>query len=130
MRIQELLFEPTLVRSPGRIVGWWERRRLTFNIAVGAIGVFAIAYTQLLGLLVGWPNQGPPLPLVVVYGVAANVCYTFGWISELLVERWLGRPVYGLGPALFRHGMVFSVGLTFLPVVLATFGAIGTLLFR
>ena len=81
-------------------------------------------------MLVGWPNQGPPLVFVLAYGLAANACYTFGWITELLVERWLGRPLYGLGPALFRHGMVFSVGLSFLPVLLTTFGAIGTLLFR
>ena len=51
-------------------------------------------------------------------------------VAENLVERWLGRPVYGLGPALFRHGLVFSIGLTLFPAALVTFMAIGGLLFR
>ena len=71
-----------------------------------------------------------PWQAVVAYGLAANACYTVGWIAENLVERWLGRPVYGLGPALFRHGLVFSIGLTLFPAALVTFFAIGGLLFR
>jgi hypothetical protein len=46
------------------------------------------------------------------------------------VERWLGRPAYGLGPALFRCGLVFSVGLTLIPAVVLTFLGIATLIFR
>jgi len=49
---------------------------------------------------------------VAAYGIAANLFYTLGWAAEIAVERWLKRPVYGLGPALFRHGLVFSIGLT------------------
>ena len=70
-----------------------------------------------------------PWQVIVAYGVAANVCYTFGWLTENLVERWLKRPVYGLGPALFRHGLVFSLGLTVFPALLVTVMAIGGLLF-
>jgi len=130
MSLQQLLFEPTLARSPARIVAWWERRRFAFNVAVGALGLVTLGYIRLLGLVAGWPHAGPPWQLPVAYGLAANVCYTFGWITELGMERWLRRPSYGLGPALFRHGIVFSLGLTALPAVLTTFGAIATLLFR
>jgi hypothetical protein len=130
MEIQELLFEPTLVRSPVRILGWWERRRLAFNFAVGVVGLATLGYGAVLSLLLGWGHALPPWPLPIVYGVAANVCYSFGSIAEITVERWMGRTVYGFGPALFRHGLVFSLGLTFLPMLLMTFGAIGTILFR
>lgn len=130
MQIQELLFEPTLIRSPLRVVAWWERRRLTYNVAVGAIGLGVLAYVGLLSRLLGWGHALPPWQLPIVYGLAANVCYSFGPITELVVERWLKRPVYGFGPALFRHGLVFSLGLTFLPALVSTVGAIGTLLFR
>jgi hypothetical protein len=130
MSLHQLLFEPTLLRSPLRIVAWWERRRLPFNLAVGATGVASIVYTNGLSLAVRGQLSLPPWQLIVAYGVAANVCFTLGWVTENLAERWLKRPVYGLGPAMFRHGMVFSIGLTLFPAVLMTFMAIGGLLFR
>lgn len=120
MTLTRLLFEPTLMRSPIRIVRWWESRRLAYNVIVGATGLGTLVYANGLELLLrqGWL----PIPwqAIVAYGVAANACYTLGWFVENVVERWLGRPVYGLGPALFRHGVVFSVGLTLLPAVLVT----------
>jgi hypothetical protein len=128
MQLQKLLFEPTLVRSPLRVVQWWESRRLSYNLIVGGTGVATLVYINALEVLLG---QGMLTPLtgrgaaahvmaIATYGVLANVCYTMGWVSETIVERWLKRPIYGLGPALFRHGLVFSVGLTLLPAVLVT----------
>ena len=67
--------------------------------------------------------------MVVVYGVVANVFYTFGWVSEIVVERWLKRPVFGFGPAAFRHGLVFSIGLTLLPIPMMILGAIMSRIF-
>ena len=43
--------------------------------------------------------------------MAANIFFTFGWAIELVVERWMKRPIYGFGPALFRYGLVFAIGL-------------------
>src|SRR5688572_24215687 len=128
MQLQKLLFEPTLVRSPLRVVQWWESRRLSYNLIVGGTGVATLVYINALEVLLG---QGMLTPLtgrgaaahvmaIATYGVLANVCYTMGWVSETIVERWLKRPIYGLGPALFRHGLVFSVGLTLLPAVVIT----------
>jgi hypothetical protein len=128
MQLQKLLFEPTLVRSPLRVVQWWESRRLSYNLIVGGTGVATLVYINALEVLLG---QGMLTPLtgrgaaahvmaIATYGVLANVCYTMGWATETLVERWIKRPIYGLGPALFRHGLVFSVGLTLLPAVLVT----------
>lgn len=130
MTLTTLLFEPTLVRSPLRVVAWWERRRPLYNLAVGSAGLGTLVYAQLLSLLA----RGQLIPiewrLIVAYGLAANVCYTCGSVAENLAERWLGRPLYGLGPALFRHGLVFSIGLTLFPAALVTFFALGGLLFR
>jgi hypothetical protein len=128
MQLQRLLFEPTLVRSPLRVVQWWESRRLSYNLIVGLTGVGTLVYVNALELLLGqgWltPLTGPGSAMrvltIVGFGIAANVCYTMGWVVENLAERWLKRPVYGLGPALFRHGLVFSVGLTLIPAVVIT----------
>jgi hypothetical protein len=130
MTLTRLLFEPTLLRSPLRVVHWWESRRPAFNLAVGATGVGTLIYANALSLLVRGTWFPVPWQAILAYGVAANVCFTLGWVVENSVERWLKRPVYGLGPALFRHGLVFSLGLTLLPAALVTVMAIGGLLFR
>jgi hypothetical protein len=120
MQLQRLLFEPSLVRSPLHVVRWWESRRLAYNVIVGSVGLGTLAYGNALNIVFGNGPLPAPWIAVVAYGVAANLCYSFGWVVETLAERWLGRPVYGLGPALFRHGLVFSVGLTAIPAVVIT----------
>jgi hypothetical protein len=132
VKLTKLLFEPTLVRSPMRVVQWWESRRLTYNAIVGGTGLVTLSYFAAVERFFFDPGPLQPAQIViaaVAYGIAANVCYTGGWIVENLVERWLKRPVYGLGPALFRHGLVFSIGLTLIPAVVVTIAAIGGLLF-
>jgi hypothetical protein len=138
MSLTKLLFEPALVRSPLRVVQWWESRRLTYNAIVGGTGLVTLVYVNALELLMGngWliaPWSGPrgtaQMMGILVYALAANLCFTMGWVVENLAERWLKRPVYGLGPALFRHGLVFSIGLTLLPGVIVTMAVIGGKLF-
>ena len=129
MTLTRLLFEPTLVRSPLRVLGWWESRRPLYNLAVGAVGLGTLAYVGLLGLFFGQGLFHVPWFAVVGYGVLANVCYSLGPAVELAVEKWLQRPVYGLGPALFRHGLVFSLGLTALPAGIATVGFVAKAIF-
>lgn len=129
MQLQRLLFEPTLVRSPLRVVQWWESRRPMYNAVVGAAGVVTLGVANVIELSFG--NGWFPVPwqVIVAYGLAANVCYTAGWILENVAERWLQRPVYGLGPALFRYGLVLSIGVTLLPVgLVAIVNILGRLL--
>lgn len=130
MTLVRLLFEPSLTRSPLRVLHWWESRRPAYNLAVGSVGIGTLIYANLMSLMARGEWIAVPWQLVVVYGLAANAFYSLGWVTERVVERWLGRPVYGLGPALFRHGMVFSLGLTLFPAIVVTFFAIGGLLFR
>ena len=120
-RLVHVLFpEPTLVRSPVALIRWWESRRLIFNAVVGATGLVTMSVLAIgVFLPMGIPFTELPWGAVIAYGVAANVCYSFGWMVESALERWLGRETYGAGPALFRHGLVFSVGLTLFPVVMA-----------
>jgi hypothetical protein len=39
-------------------------------------------------------------------------------VVEVAVDKIWGRPVLPVGPALFRIGLTFSVGLTLLPVLI------------
>ena len=128
--LQQLLFEPSLVRSPLRIVQWWERRRLAYNAVVGVLGLGSLGYAMFVSYLARGAVPTGVWQLALAYGLAANVCYTLGPATEILADRWLKRPLYGLGPALFRHGLVFSIGLTLFPAAMVTFFAIAGWFFR
>ena len=58
-------------------------------------------------------------------GAMANVCYTLGWCTELVMRRWLGDEMEPAGAALFRYGFVFSVGLTLFPAGLTFLAWLG-----
>lgn len=115
---------PDVRRTPLSTVRWWESRRLVFNKAVGAAGLVTLAGVS---LLVALPPYSSPMPFpevlgpVAIYALMANVCYTLGWQVELLARRVWGRSAPELGPLLFRQGLIFSVGLTLLPLLLAAF---------
>lgn len=116
--VSVLFPEPSLRRSAGAVVRWWEARRPMYNAIVGTAGALTLLALHLTVL----PWHALLLPRlwagVAVYAVAANACYSLGAPVELLLQRWLRRETYGLGPALFRHGLVFSVGLTCIPVAI------------
>src|SRR5215208_5734233 len=103
--------EPALRRHPLAILRWWEAKRLTYNAVVGASGLLSLVVLHLT--LFRPADLLSPMPWAgaLAFGIAANICYSSGWVVELLLQRWLDREVYGLGPALFRHGLIFSVGL-------------------
>lgn len=115
---------PDLRRTPLSTLRWWESRRLVFNKAVGAAGLVTLAGMSLLFAL---PPYSSPVPFpevlgpVAIYAIMANVCYTLGWQVELVARRVWGRSAPDLGPLLFRQGLIFSVGLTLLPLLLGAF---------
>ena len=114
---------PDLRRTPLSSLRWWESRRLFYNKVVGATGLVTLAGLNVLFLLPPHP-QPIPLPALLVgplvYGVAANGCYTAGWFLEMVARKVWGRQAPDLGPLLFRQGLIFSVGLTLFPLLLAT----------
>jgi hypothetical protein len=121
--------EPTLRRSPGAVLVWWERRRPLYNAIIGAtglvtIGVLAAALSPVVLVQPGtWIG-------IAAYAIGANLCYSLGAPTELLLQRWVGRDTYGLGPALFRYGLVYSIGLTLFPLALGAFAVLAKLLFH
>jgi hypothetical protein len=110
---------PAEVRNTAGIFKWWESRRLTFNVAVGAAGLVTLTAINLIAVL-------PPLsmkvgvfwPGVLVYAVLANMFYSLGFVTEAAMQRAWHEETPRVGPALFRQGLVFSVGLTLLPIAL------------
>lgn len=129
--VERFFFTPLYYpRGPLQVIGWWERRRLAFNLSVGAVGVLSLASALFV-------SPGPDSAMrdfgfvgaAIVYGLAANVCYTFGWMADLTLRRWLGTRAADVAPVMLRYGFVFSLGLTALPIPISFFARLMVTLF-
>ncbi|MBC7808687.1 MAG: hypothetical protein H7145_21345 [Akkermansiaceae bacterium] len=108
-----LFFVPHRARAAGEIIWWWEKRRLAYNLIVGAFGVVTLFASGL------W-MQGPsfwsgPATAALVIGVAANICYCAGWIGEILLQRFLVRPRHRIGPFLMNLALGISLFVVVTP---------------
>lgn len=106
-------------RTVGGIFKWWERRRLAFNLIVGAGGAISLALAGLTTVALGFPmTLADMLDPIIPVAIWANLCYTLGPIAESLLHKIWGRKVRPSGPHLFRAGLILSVGVTFvLPMI-------------
>jgi hypothetical protein len=117
--LAEFLFPAPAERRPGAIIGWWESRRLGYNLIVGAAGLTSLAaYTVANLLFFGGQGDFPPWQAIVGFGALANVCYWLGPLAEIAIQKLGGRDVPPAGPVLFRMGLTFSAGLALLPTLI------------
>jgi hypothetical protein len=118
-----------------QVVAWWELRRVLYNVIVGSVGVIAAVIMVITAMTCeqrgGDPIGVPDPPIlaifgVLAYGVMANICYTGGWVAELVVRRFRPRAHQRLGQLAFGAGLAFSVLITLLPAALAVSFAVAT----
>jgi hypothetical protein len=102
------------------VIAWWERRRLPFNLIVGATGVVTLLTVNLFAALPPF-GFGPRIPAAAVaaYALLANLFYSSGWAFEIAFNTWWGNSPPRIGPLLFRQGLLFAIGLTLLPIGIA-----------
>ena len=121
--VSEVLFPlPAIRRTPIGILMWWESRRLIYNVIVGATGLVSLGVIGAISMIppgLG-PKPIPPLIGILAYGALANICYTAGPMVEIALQSLWKDKVLPVGPALFRQGIAFSVGLTLLPIVVVS----------
>ena len=110
---------PYQAPSTSAVFGWWEARRPAYNLAVGTAGVLTLATMTAVQATFPGPMEMVPWQAILVYGVMANVFYSFGPVVDAIVCRHWGAQFSAVGPALFRYGLVFAVGLTLLPIPFA-----------
>lgn len=122
-------------RTVWQVIGWWEVRRVAFNLVVGIAGMLTIATGALaLGTANAFlqtPLHRPDPPLfffVLVYGVLANLLYTGGWMAELACRRMWPSTRGHLAPVSLRLGLVFSILVTLLPAIFAVTFAVHAIL--
>lgn len=134
------IFEPrSEALEPFEILKWWEKRRLPYNLIVGATGVLTCFITAMVAAIsykifeepIGIPD--PPFVAVfgvILFGIAANVCFTGGWIAELLAQKVWNEKAADFAQIAFTLGLGFSVLLTLAPAALDTLILCLRLLFR
>jgi hypothetical protein len=103
------------MKRPWDAIAWWEIRRIPYNLAVLVAGIVSIAVLAFIG-----PDEdiGSPLLGIIFYGFMANVCYTLGWVTELIWDGVITTRTKEMRRKVFRVGLLFSVGLTLLPALL------------
>jgi hypothetical protein len=102
-------------------IEWWEKRRVFYNKVLAGVGTVTCVLMITCGLIaeplvgeaIGIPNPPGLRPLgIIAYGIIANLCYTGGWITELLVARFkIGGSTTEFGVRAFRVGVKFSIGV-------------------
>jgi hypothetical protein len=116
--------------SSGEAILWWESRRIPYNLIVGTAGLCTCIACLILALIAEFyfhSDFGMPDPpifgifIVILYGIMANICYTAGWIVELLLRRLSPNEASTFAENTFFLGLVFSVVLTLSPAVIIGF---------
>lgn len=129
-------FDPLPVRAPWwKVLGWWELRRIPFNIAVGSCGVLCLAVFFVAIWASGHlkPGEDAIEPIALLAApLALNVGYSLGFLAELALRRW--APTIGFHPrlstSLLKLGLAFSITMAALPAVIWTVVAVGGWLMR
>jgi hypothetical protein len=110
------LFAAAPARNRLDIIVWWELRRIPYNLILAFVGAIDFIPMAIEGML------GPLLAVGgILFAVAANVCYTAGWVTEL---AWTGQNIgeqRDFAPRAFRAGLAFSCLITSVPFWIALF---------
>jgi hypothetical protein len=103
------------------IIAWWEIRRVPYNLIVGVFGAISLFFFFVFIGLAHEPKPGEdaiePMALFVA-PIAVNICYTGGWIVELLLSFVRPKGSAPIGPGLLKLGVGFSLAVVLLPSAL------------
>ena len=122
--LSDFLYPDPAERRPGAIIRWWEKRRLPYNVIVGATGLVTMPFGAALTAEVATLQAVDMVRAAIGWAVWANVCYSLGPATEIALEKLFGRRLLPTGPLLFRAGVTVAVGITLLPIIPLTIGFI------
>jgi hypothetical protein len=102
----------------GRIIVWWEVRRIAFNLVLlpmGLVGLLLLLMQSNPSPNLGAENDFVPFLSGLAALVVANICYTSGWIVNVIAWLVWGQRATRLGPVLWLLGTVLSILGSFAP---------------
>ncbi|MXW56058.1 MAG: hypothetical protein F4Z33_01260 [Gemmatimonadales bacterium] len=122
--LADFLYPEPAERRVGAIIGWWEKRRLPYNLIVGGTGLVTMAFGAALTAVVATLQPVDLVRGAIWWAVWANVCYSLGPVVEVALQKLFGERLLPAGPLLFRAGVTIAVGVTLLPIIPLTIGFI------
>ena len=133
LRVSVLCRRDTPANSARDAIGWWQSRRIPFNLIVGSAGIFTCIVVGVVALgseILFHTEFGLPDPPafaligIIIYGILANVCFTGGWLAELVVRRIWPPEADRFATLSLALGVIFSVLLTLAPAIVIGAGGI------
>jgi hypothetical protein len=112
--LDPLLRVKTDNRNALKIIGWWELRRILYNLIVFiALAIFLYLVPVFVEVP---PDEDVIAPIAIVGFVClCNLFYTLGWIVELNDRH------KGVGQDLFKLGLVLTLAVILLPLIIEIF---------
>ena len=115
-----LFSAPPETATIGKIIAWWEVRRIPYNLIIGSVGVvsfllflFFITHSNVLE-----PGEDAEEPLALIAApILINICYTSGWVVEAALRSLDVVKTRKTGLLLFKAGSAFSLIVVLLPSV-------------
>jgi hypothetical protein len=115
-----LFSAPQEPRSILGVIGWWELRRIPYNIIVGSVGLcslllffFFITHSAVLQ-----PGEDAVEPLAIIFApLVINIFYTAGWLVEVFSRLIFRERIARLGPLLLKFGLAFSLLVALFPAL-------------
>ncbi len=99
-------------RNVLQIIGWWEIRRIFYNLIVLICGLVSMSIMSALVNLK--PGEDLQEPIAIIgFALLCNLGYSLGWLTEIFKER---TKTYG--PKMFKIGLYFTLFWVFLPALL------------
>jgi hypothetical protein len=105
---------PPNPRSFGNVLAWWEIRRFIYNGVLATAGITSLAISAIY--VKGWFDFiSPPLFPAFFYFFGGNLCYTGGWIIELISKNLFGKDTRRFAALALKLGIAFSIFVAFTP---------------
>lgn len=114
---KRLLSVPSEPRPWYSVVLWWELRRIPYNVAMLAVGLASLLVIEVAAEPTLKPGEDAFEPIMAIFfGIAANFCYSLGWIVELTARDSIDRARFG--PRMFLRGSIVSLVICAIPSIL------------
>lgn len=122
--LHRIFVPPERERSAWEVIVWWESRRILYNVLIAVVGgtnlVLFLFFSSRPGMLP--PGEDAVEPLAVFAApIFANICYTAGWIAELVLRGLFRARAQQAGFWLLTLGVAFSLVVTAIPTLIGAF---------
>lgn len=106
---QQDLFSDKEDKSLLSAFAWWEKRRLAYNLIIGATGVICVFILSLIPFL-----ELTDLIGIVAYGIIANMFYSSGFLIEVAAKHYFRSKMdfTEKRKIFFAIGLILSVLIT------------------